>query len=145
MSKQHDYAKDNSAGNTSSLDMSTLEKSTISMDQSIMSLQDSLDVSTLNLDVYTVKQCEDEIKRCKTMNEHFRRLTYMIAINSGMHAYVSNINFYLVSDLMKKEARDFAALGAFAGLAWTIKPIYGWISDSIYPFKLRFKPYVTLM
>lgn len=99
----------------------------------------------MNLDDYTVKECEDEIRRCRVMNTHFRRLTYLIAINSGMHSYTGNINYYFVSDIMKKEASQFVAFGAFTALAWTIKPIYGWVSDSIYPFKFRFKPYVTLM
>lgn len=46
---------------------------------------------------------------------------------------------------MKRQSSDYTIFIAFTGLAWTIKPIYGWITDSIYPFKYRFKPYVTLM
>ena len=99
----------------------------------------------MNLDVFTMKECEDEIERCKVMNIHYRRLTNLIAINSGMNNYSSNINFYLVSDLMKKQATEWTNFNAFTGIAWTIKPLYGWLSDSFYPFKYRFKPYVTLM
>lgn len=111
----------------------------------VLSLQDSLDVSHMNLDMYSVEQCEEEIRRCTVMNVHYRRLMYLIAINSGMHYYSQNINYYLISDLMKRQASDWTAFTAFTGLAWTIKPIYGWITDSIYPFTYRFKPYVTLM
>jgi len=111
----------------------------------VLSLQDSLDVSHMNLDMYSVEQCEEEIRRCTVMNVHYRRLMYLIAINSGMHYYSQNINYYLISDLMKRQASDWTVFTAFTGLAWTIKPIYGWITDSFYPFTYRFKPYVTLM
>ena len=53
----------------------------------VQSLQDSLDVSNMNLDIFTVEQCESEIHRCTVMNVHYRRLMYLIAINSGMHYY----------------------------------------------------------
>jgi len=131
MANKQDYSKDDT---DSSMDLSI-----------VPSLSESLDVSHLNLDVYTVKECEDEIIRCRVMNTHYRRLTYLIAINTGMHNYTGNINYYFLSDIMKKQASQFVAFVAFTTLAWTIKPIYGWISDSIYPFKFRFKPYVTLM
>ena len=111
----------------------------------VQSLQDSLDVSHMNLDMYSVEQCEQEIQRCTVMNLHYRRLMYLIAINSGMHYYSQNINYYLISDLMKRQSSDWTIFTAFTGLAWTIKPVYGWITDSIYPFKYRFKPYVSLM
>ena len=46
---------------------------------------------------------------------------------------------------MKRQTSDLTIFLAFVKIAWTIKPVYGWITDSIYPFKYRFKPYVSVM
>ena len=51
------------------------------------SLQDSLDIDNIDLDLYTVEQCEEEIRRSTVMNTHYRRLMYVIAVNTGMYNY----------------------------------------------------------
>ena len=51
------------------------------------SLQDSLDIDNIDLDLYTVEQCEEEIRRSTVMNTHYRRLMYVIAVNTCMYNY----------------------------------------------------------
>jgi hypothetical protein len=71
-------------------------------------------------------------------------MMYFISSNSGYFAFGTNINYYYISEILKRPPSDYALFLSYAGLAWSIKPIYGWISDSIYPLKYRFKPYIFL-
>lgn len=71
-------------------------------------------------------------------------MMYFISSNSGYNAFGANINYYYVSETLQKGTADYANFGSYQGFAWSIKPIYGWISDSFYPFKYRFKPYICL-
>jgi hypothetical protein len=71
-------------------------------------------------------------------------MMYLISSNSGYFTFSQNVNYYFVSETLRLPSSDFQKVLAYQGLAWSIKPIYGWISDSIYPFKYRIKPYIFL-
>lgn len=142
--KKEPFAKDDSA-----LDQSdaSLKLSGENLDElkKLHGLQDSFDLSDASLEQYTDEQCRAEQERCEDMNKHFRRLMYVIAVNSGWHNYTENFNFFLIKNEMKRSPQDFTEFNAFTGFAWSLKPLYGWISDSFYPFKHKFKPYVAIM
>jgi hypothetical protein len=69
----------------------------------------------------------------------------MIALNSAFFSFPGNVIFFFISGPLKKQSADMARFSAITSFPWSIKPVYGWISDSIYPFRYRLKPYVTLM
>lgn len=78
------------------------------------------------------------------MYAHFKRMMYFISINSGFYAFCGNINYYYISELLQRPPGDFSLFNSIGGIAWSIKPIFGWMSDSYYPFRYRFKIYIIL-
>jgi hypothetical protein len=108
-------------------------------------LQDSIDLIDCDIYDYTVEECDAEVERCLQMNKHYRRLMYLLAVNSGWHNFTDNFNLQLISNKMKKSSAEYTGFMATTNFAWSLKPLYGWTSDSFYPFKRKFKPYVTLM
>jgi hypothetical protein len=131
----------NSLNSDINLDTKLLEDRNLLIEK----LQDALDINDFNLDLYTVAECQAEIKRCTDLNKSNRQLTALIATNTALFAYFQNVVIYVVSVLMKKQPADYLLFTSFTGIAWSIKPLYGWTSDSIYPFKYRIKPYVTIV
>jgi MFS family permease len=73
------------------------------------------------------------------------RMMYFISSNSGYFQYSQNVNYYYISETKGLPPSYLSEFQSFQGLAWSIKPIYGWISDSFYPFKYRIKPYIFMM
>ena len=138
------FAKDDSGLEQSDASLK-LAEGDISSLKKLHELQDSFDLSDTSLEHYTEEECKAEMDRCEEMNKHFRRLMYVIAVNTGWHNFTENFNFYLISEEMKRSSKDFTGFNTFTGFAWSLKPLYGWISDSFYPFKHKFKPYVTIM
>lgn len=72
-------------------------------------------------------------------------MMYFISSNSGYFTYSQNVNYFFISEVLGRGSADYALFLSYQGLAWSIKPLYGWISDSIYPFKYRIKPYILLL
>jgi hypothetical protein len=110
----------------------------------IQNLQDSFDLSHMDLNKLTSEERQAEIKRCKHMNMHYRRMMYFISSNSGYFQYSANVNYFFISEHLKLPSADNTRLNVKQGIAWSIKPLYGWICDSFYPFKYRIKPYIFL-
>ena len=69
---------------------------------------------------------------------------YFISSNSGYLMYSTNVNYFFISETLKLPTSDYSDFIALQGFAWSIKPLYGWISDSFYPFRYRIKPYIFL-
>ena len=110
----------------------------------LINLQDSFDVSHIDLNKLSSEERQAEIKRCQKMNQHYQRLMYFISANSGYFNFNTSVNYYYISETLGRSTKDYSIFMAFQGLAWSIKPLYGWISDSVYPFTYRFKPYIFL-
>jgi BT1 family len=101
-------------------------------------------MSHIDLTLLTTEERQAEILRCEKMNKHFIRMMYFISSNSGFFSYNTNVNYYYISETLKRSTKDYLLFGSYQGLAWSLKPIYGWVSDSIYPFTYRYKPYIFL-
>ena len=112
--------------------------------QSLITLRDSFDLANIDLKQFTPKELEEEIIRTEKMYKNYHTLMYMISANSGAFNFNNFINYYYISETLGRSTADWSILMALQGLAWSSKPIYGWISDSFYPFKYRFKPYIFL-
>ena len=110
----------------------------------IQSLQESYDISHIDLSKLTSEERQAEIKRCKDMNTQYSRIMYFISSNSGYLMYSTNVNYFFISETLKLPTSDYSDFIALQGFAWSIKPLYGWISDSFYPFRYRIKPYIFL-
>jgi hypothetical protein len=71
-------------------------------------------------------------------------MMYFISSNSGYFTYSQNVNYFYISEKLSRPSSDYAKFLSYQGFCWSIKPIYGWISDSVYPFRYRIKPYVLM-
>ena len=111
----------------------------------VQNLQDSFDLSHLDLDLLTSEERLAEIKRCQGIQTQYMRMMYFISSNSGYFSYTDSISYFYISETLKRPSQDMASFNYYSGLPWSIKPVYGWISDSIYPFKYRFKPYIIFL
>ena len=107
--------------------------------------QDSFDLSSFNLNTLSSEERLQEIQRCKGILKHYSRMMYLISSNSGWFNYSDRINFNFIANTLKLGPGAKTHFDADMGVCWSIKPLYGWSSDSIYPFTYRVKPYVVLM
>lgn len=64
-------------------------------------------------------------------------MNYAMAIYSGMFLMIIYPNLYHVKTELGKKAADYTRFDSLTKIPWTIKPIFGWISDSFFPFKYR--------
>jgi hypothetical protein len=62
---------------------------------------------------------------------------YMISSNSGWFNFNAKAALYYIKNEYKQQPNVFSYFQANTGLPWIIKPVYGWISDSFFPFKYR--------
>ncbi len=62
---------------------------------------------------------------------------YLISINSGIWALRQYPDFHYVKITLGKDGDDFTKFDILANMPWAIKPIYGAICDSFYPFKYK--------
>lgn len=64
-------------------------------------------------------------------------MNYMMAFYSGMLfiTYYSNFN-HVMNDLNKSNS-EYSKFYNLTATSWTFKPVFGWISDSFYPFRYR--------
>lgn len=107
--------------------------------------QDSFDLSGFNLNLLTSEERQAEIKRCKNILLHYSRMMYLISSNSGWNVYGDSVNFNFIANTKKMVASTKQDFDADMGVCWSIKPLYGAMSDFFYPFTYRIKPYVILM
>lgn len=72
-------------------------------------------------------------------------MNYMMAFYSGLLllTFYSNLNHIMVD--LKKSNVEYTRFYNLTATSWTFKPLFGWISDSFYPFRYRFKSYIILM
>lgn len=81
-----------------------------------------------------------------TLKSRYTRLVimnYAIAAFSGFMLITSSVNFYYINDVLHGTNIQFSEFSAFTGLSWTIKPVYGYISEFFFPFKYRLKSYIV--
>lgn len=64
-------------------------------------------------------------------------MNYAMAIYSGMFLMIIYPNLYHVRSELQRSAAEYTRFDSFTKSPWTIKPVFGWISDSIYPFRIR--------
>lgn len=108
----------------------------------LQSLQDSFDLSNIDLTKLTSEERQAEINRCKEIYKHYSRMMYLISSNSGWFQYSDRVNFDFIANKLKLGPDDKSSFDAKMGFCWSIKPLYGWISDSFYPFRYRIKSYI---
>ena len=72
-------------------------------------------------------------------------MMYFCSLNSGWSSYCGGINFNFLANTLKLPADQTTYFDAKMSLFWAIKPIYGWLTDSFYPFTYRVKPYIIAM
>lgn len=72
-------------------------------------------------------------------------MMYLISSNSGWNIYSDRINFNFIANTLRLGPDAKSHFDADMGVCWSIKPLYGWLSDSFYPFTYRIKPYVIFM
>lgn len=61
----------------------------------------------------------------------------MVSSNSGWFMMARFISIHYIRSDLGKDAVDFTKFDSFTSLPWIMKPIWGWISDSFYPFRYR--------
>lgn len=64
-------------------------------------------------------------------------MNYMMAFYSGILflTYYSNLSH--VKEELNKSNFEYTQFYNKTASSWTFKPIFGWISDSFYPFRYR--------
>ena len=62
---------------------------------------------------------------------------YLISVNSGLWAFRQYPDFSYVKNTLKKDGEEFTKFDILTNLPWAIKPIYGAICDSFYPFRRK--------
>ena len=61
----------------------------------------------------------------------------LVAFNTGWIAFIDKVEFYFLMYDIKLDANAYNVFYSNVFAPAVAKPIYGWISDSFYPFKLR--------
>jgi len=83
------------------------------------------------------------LKTLKTRYSRYVIMMYVIGGFSGCMMLTTYITVHYVKNVLGCTAVQLNNFNAFASLSWTIKPIYGYISESIFPFKYRLKSYLV--
>jgi hypothetical protein len=68
---------------------------------------------------------------------NYEYMNYMMAFYSGLLFLTYFSNFSHVKDHLKKSAAEYSRFYNLTAMSWTFKPVFGWISDSLYPFRYR--------
>ena len=72
-------------------------------------------------------------------------MNYMMAFYSGLLYLTFYSNLDHVKNDLKKTSFEYTRFYNLTATSWTFKPLFGWISDSFFPFRYRFKSYILLM
>jgi hypothetical protein len=110
-----------------------------------LKFQDSFDLSSFNLEMLTSEERQEEIARCEKIHKHYSRMMYLISSNSGWNSFSDRNNFTFLAKTLRVDPAIYTDFQADIGSCWSAKPLYGWLSDSFYPFTYRIKPYVVFM
>jgi hypothetical protein len=72
-----------------------------------------------------------------TPSRNYEMMNYMMAFYSGLLflTFYSNLNH--VMKTLDKTNFQYTRFYNLTASSWTFKPIFGWISDSFYPFRYR--------
>jgi hypothetical protein len=65
-------------------------------------------------------------------------MNYMMAFYSGLLFLTFFSNFNHVKNDLKKSNFEYTQFYNLTAASWTFKPVFGWISDSFYPFRYRY-------
>ena len=90
----------------------------------------------------TSEERQAEIDRCKGIYKQYSRMMYLISSNSGWFMFSDRVNFEYISNKLRLGPDVKTLFDAYTGYCWSVKPMYGWITDSFYPFRFRIKSYV---
>lgn len=82
--------------------------------------------------------------RSNKIKRHTSVLMYLISFNSGYFLFCQSVNYVYISGKLARPSSDYNLFLSYAAWAFSLKPIYGWISDTVYPFRYRLKFYVVL-
>ena len=87
---------------------------------------------------------DEKILSLKKSIRNYQILMYMVAINSACGNYIKNFVIFYLKSKLDINAADAAFLTGIINLPWSLKPIWGFISDSISLFKYRFKSHILI-
>jgi hypothetical protein len=62
---------------------------------------------------------------------------YACSINSGWGKYSNTVNLIYMDDTLKVEVAQYTLFQYYVSLGGDVKPIFGIISDTFFPFKYR--------
>ena len=65
-------------------------------------LQDSMDISHIDLNLLSSEERKAEIDRCEDKLKHYSRMMYFISSNSGWFMFADRVNFNYISNDLKK-------------------------------------------
>lgn len=71
-------------------------------------------------------------------------LTYVIALAVGMVTILVYPNLYYVKDVLKSTPAEYAQFKSIGSIAWSIKPIIGYLEDQVSPLYYRIKSWLVI-
>jgi hypothetical protein len=76
--------------------------------------------------------------------DEYVSMIYIVSIASGMLQLLQLPTFYYLMDELKVDPNQYANYRFTVVLPWTIKPVFGFICDSVHPFKYRVKSWLLI-
>jgi len=88
------------------------------------------------------KKAVPRIKKLKKRMRYYIIMMYVIGFYSGFLMTFIYVNTHYLQRVLEVNSGDAAKFNSYMGISWTIKPIYGYISECFFPFKYRLKSYI---
>ena len=86
-----------------------------------------------------------EIKRLHRLIGQYKLLLYLIAATVGWAAYSTNMTIFYTKNVLDLSAEATTRVNSVAFLPWSMKPIWGFLVDSVFLFRYRFKSHCMIV
>ena len=86
-----------------------------------------------------------EIKRLNALMTQYKLLLYLMAITVGWAAYSTNMSTFYTKNVLDLSAEASTQVNSIAFLPWSMKPIWGFLVDSVFLFRYRFKSHCAIV
>ena len=106
---------------------------------------DVTDEEAEQLAFLTDEQKEREIKRLNTLIGQYKLILYSVAITVGWAAYATNMTIFYTKNVLNLSPEATTRINSIAFLPWSVKPLWGFLVDSVFPFRYRFKSHTTFV
>jgi hypothetical protein len=67
----------------------------------------------------------------------YKTMMYFVSLYTATTYFFKLPNLHYIKGKLRKTAFDYTKFDSISRIPWIAKPLFGWISDSIYPFGFR--------